>query len=106
MNRRLLPLAGLLAVLVMFAGVVWTASMLMRTEYKEPYGSNSAVVDNTPRVPGLAAEKAAQYASRTMELEQRVRILEQIVTDRGAETASQIEALRKQPRLPVGDQTK
>ena len=44
---------------------------------------------------GLAAEKAAQYASRTMELEQRVRVLEQIVTDRGAETAAQIEALRK-----------
>lgn len=42
----------------------------------------------------LAAEKAAQYASRSMELEQRVRVIEQIVTDRGAETASQIEALR------------
>jgi hypothetical protein len=45
-----------------------------------------------------AAEKAAQYASRSTELEQRVRVLEQIVTDRGIETASQIEALR-QPRL-------
>ena len=45
----------------------------------------------------LAAEKAAQYASRSMELEQRVRVLEQIVTDSGAQTASQIEALRKQP---------
>jgi len=42
-----------------------------------------------------AAEKAAQYASRSSELEQRVRVLEQIVTDRGAETAAQIEALRK-----------
>jgi len=58
MNRRLLPLVGLVAVLVMFAGVVWTASMLMRTEYKEPYGSSSATADNTPRVQGLAAEKA------------------------------------------------
>ena len=46
----------------------------------------------------LAAEKAAQYASRSMELEQRVRVLEQIVTDAGAQTASQIEALR-QPRV-------
>jgi hypothetical protein len=46
---------------------------------------------------GLAAEKAAQYASRSHELEQRVQVLEQIVTDRGVETASQIEALRKQP---------
>ena len=46
----------------------------------------------------LAAEKAAQYASRSSEVEQRVRVLEQIVTDRGIETASQIEALRP-PRL-------
>ena len=46
----------------------------------------------------MTAEKAAQYASRSSELEQRVRVLEQIVTDRGAETAAQIEALRK-PRL-------
>ena len=45
-----------------------------------------------------AAEKAAQYASRSSELEQRVRVLEQIVTDGGAQTAAQIEALR-QPRL-------
>ena len=44
----------------------------------------------------LAAEKAAQYASRSHELEERVRVLEQIVTDRGAQTAAQIEALRDQ----------
>lgn len=44
------------------------------------------------------AEKAAQYASRTAELEQRVRVLEQIVTDGGIQTAAQIEALRE-PRL-------
>jgi len=54
----------------------------------------------------LAAEKAAQYASRSVELEQRVRILEQIVTDSGAQTASQIEALRRQPRIPAGEKTK
>ena len=52
-----------------------------------------------------AAEKAAQYASRSSELEQRVRVLEQIVTDRGAETAQQIEALRSRDRLPVEDKT-
>src|SRR5947208_14139492 len=46
-----------------------------------------------------AAEKAAQYASRSTELEQRVRVLEQIVTDSGAQTASQIEALRERPRV-------
>ncbi|MFL6752880.1 MAG: hypothetical protein ACJ8D5_04170 [Sphingomicrobium sp.] len=42
-----------------------------------------------------AAEKAAQYASRSHELEQRVRVLEQIVTDGGVQTAAQIEALRE-----------
>lgn len=46
----------------------------------------------------LAAEKAAQYATANAELEQRVRVLEQIVTDRGIDTAAQIEALRP-PRL-------
>jgi cob(I)alamin adenosyltransferase len=45
-----------------------------------------------------AAEKAAQYASRSHELEERVRVLEQIVTDSGAQTAAQIEALREAPR--------
>ena len=54
----------------------------------------------------LAAEKAAQYASRSVELEQRVRILEQIVTDSGAQTASQIEALRGQARIPAWEKTK
>ena len=41
----------------------------------------------------LAAEKAAQYAASNAELEQRVRVLEQIVTDGGMQTAAQIEAL-------------
>src|SRR3954471_9965599 len=48
-----------------------------------------------------AAEKAAQYAARSTELEQRVRVLEQIVTDGGAQTAAQIEALREPSRRPV-----
>jgi IS5 family transposase len=40
------------------------------------------------------AEKAAQYATHTSELEARVRVLERIVTDKGYDVASQIEALR------------
>ncbi|MBD2841170.1 hypothetical protein [Erythrobacter rubeus] len=39
-------------------------------------------------------EKAAQYASRVQELEDRVKVLERIVTDRGYDVATQIEALR------------
>ena len=46
-----------------------------------------------------AAEKAAQYAARPNELEERVRVLAQIVTDRGAATAAQLEALRASPPL-------
>lgn len=41
-----------------------------------------------------SAEKAAQYASRVTELEDRVQVLERIVTDRGYDIATQIEALR------------
>jgi butyrate kinase len=40
------------------------------------------------------AEKAAQYAASNTELEQRVRVLERIVTDKGYDVSSQIEALR------------
>ena len=55
---------------------------------------------------GLAAEKAAQYASRTHELEQRLRVIEQIVTDRGLETASQIEALRDRKRIANNEEAR
>ena len=50
-----------------------------------------------------AAEKAAQYAARSTELEERVRVLEQIVTDSGAQTAAQIEALRERDRIEEED---
>lgn len=42
----------------------------------------------------MSAEKAAQYASHNRELEERVRVLERIVTDKGYDVATQIEALR------------
>ena len=40
------------------------------------------------------AEKAAQYASHVERLEQRMRVLERIATDRGADLALEIEDLR------------
>ena len=46
-----------------------------------------------------APEKAAQYAASNAELEARIRVLEQIVTDGGMQTAAQIEALREKPRI-------
>ena len=47
----------------------------------------------------LAAEKSAQYAAHVERIEARLRVVEQIVTDGGAQTAAQIEALRERPRI-------
>ncbi|MGN6357393.1 MAG: hypothetical protein ACTHLU_07935 [Novosphingobium sp.] len=45
------------------------------------------------------AESAAQYASHITQLEERVRVLERIVTDKGYDVATQIEALRDSRRV-------
>ena len=45
------------------------------------------------------AEKAAQYATHIQRLEDRVQVLERIVTDRGYDIATQIEALRDTRRV-------
>ncbi len=42
----------------------------------------------------MTAEKTAQYAAHTERLEQRVRVLERIATDKGSDLSDQIEALR------------
>jgi hypothetical protein len=41
-----------------------------------------------------SVEKAAQYAAHTDRLEQRMRVLERIVTDKGIDVADEIERLR------------
>ena len=46
---------------------------------------------------GQTAEKAAQYAAHTERLEQRVRVVERIVTDKGIVVADEIEQLRDEP---------
>ena len=47
------------------------------------------------------AEKAAQYAAQTERLEQRVRVLERIVTDKGLEVSDEIDRLRDRPAPPA-----
>ena len=47
----------------------------------------------------LTAEKSAQYAAHVERIEARLRVVEQIVTDGGAQTASQIEALRDHKKI-------
>jgi len=51
----------------------------------------------------LAAEKSALYAQQKERVESRLRVLEQIVTDGGVQTAAQIEALRDKERIESGD---
>jgi hypothetical protein len=51
------------------------------------------------------AEKAAQYASHVERIEARLRVLEEIVTDGGVQTAAQIEALREPKRLAGAEAT-
>lgn len=45
----------------------------------------------------ISAEKAAQYAANGEKLEQRVRVLERIITDRGFDVSQQIDDLRDAP---------
>ena len=79
----LVPLAPFLIVV----GIVWVKSQA-RLEEKRI----AATAENS-------AEKAAQYASRIAEMEDRIRVLERIVTDSGYNVASQIEALRDTRRV-------
>lgn len=49
----------------------------------------------------MVAEKAAQYAAQTERLEQRVRVLERIITDRGLALSDEIDGLRVPGETPV-----
>ena len=58
---------------------------------------------NVQTTAQATAEKAAQYASKVQDLEDRGRVLERIVTDRGYDVATQIEALRDQRSVEARD---
>jgi cytochrome d ubiquinol oxidase subunit I len=62
-NRKLLFVVGPVTGLVMFGAVLMVATFLTNREYKEPYRAPVAIVDPTPRVEGLAAERAAADAA-------------------------------------------
>ena len=78
----LIPLAGI----VMGCGIpmvaIWSKQKIKVAEMQV-----SATAQHT-------AERADQYASQVQKLEDRVRVLERIVTDKGYDVATQIEALR------------
>ena len=78
-------LTGLVAVLapfLMVLGIIWIVS---RSKLEKRRLEVTA---------GESAEKAAQYVGQIKDLEDRVQVLERIVTDRGYDVATQIEALR------------
>ena len=85
------------ALLIPIAGIVMGCSIPMvairaKTQLKMAQLQAGATAKET-------AEHAAQYASGVKDLEERVRVLERIVTDRGYDVATQIEALRDQRRV-------
>jgi hypothetical protein len=82
--RFLIPIFGMLIpITAILAGVVnrWI-------KYKE------RALD---QLSADTAERAARYAAQTERLEQRMRVLERIVTDKGIDVADEIERLRDRP---------
>jgi hypothetical protein len=94
----LVRLVAVSAPFLMVVGIVWVKSRA-RLEEKRI----AATAENS-------AEKAAQYASRITEMDDRIRVLERIVTDKGYDVATQIEALRDarqvEGKLDLEDRTK
>jgi hypothetical protein len=81
----IVPILGILCGLVAIIGGVFIKPWLKLKERQLEIQSREA------------AEKAAQYAAHTDRLEQRVRVLERIVTDKGIVVADEIESLRDRP---------
>ncbi|WP_379545843.1 hypothetical protein ACFCW2_09210 [Qipengyuania sp. DSG2-2] len=80
-----------LAPFIMVAFIVWTVSQRKLAEKQ------------IQATAGESAEKAAQYVSHIKDLEDRVQVLERIVTDRGYDVATQIEALRDTRKVEEAD---
>jgi hypothetical protein len=86
----LVPLAPFLLV----GFIVWIRHLQKQADRQQRLAETTAQA---------SAEKAAQYAAHNRELEERVRVLERIVTDRGYDIATQIEALRDTQRVETGE---
>jgi hypothetical protein len=54
--------------------------------------------------PPLESPANDRLIAQVQQLQERIRVLEKIVTDRGAQTAAQIEALRERDRISEEDQ--
>jgi len=70
--------------------ILGTGSTIFRRWLDHKEKMRSALTEQT-------AERAAQYAAKTERLEQRVAVLERILTDRSAYLGEEIERLRDRP---------
>ncbi|MCP9222269.1 hypothetical protein MKP08_05855 [Erythrobacter sp. LQ02-29] len=85
--QQILALMIPLAPFLMVVAIVWMKNQRRLEEKRLDAAANHS------------AEAAARHATQVAELENRVRVLERIVTDKGYDVASQIEALRDQQRV-------
>jgi hypothetical protein len=84
-NPLLIPILGIsCGLLAIFGGVFVRPFMKLKERQLELSAQN-------------VAEKAAQYASKQAVLEERVAVLERIITDQGYSLAKEIEELRSIP---------
>lgn len=88
MNPIVIPILGIACGLV--AIVFGVANDMFKRWLKHKEAMSAVIAAQT-------AEQAAQYAAHVERLEQRVRVLERIITDRGAGVAEEIEKLRDAP---------
>lgn len=85
MSPLLIPILGICCgLLAIFAGAIFRPWLKVKERQMELDAQN-------------IAEKAAQYAADKGRLEERVAVLERIVTDQGYSLAKEIEALRTTP---------
>lgn len=85
MSPILIPILGICCgLLAIFAGAIFRPWLKMKERQMELDAQ-------------MVAEKAAQYAADKGRLEERVAVMERIVTDQGYSLANEIEALRTTP---------
>jgi|GEM_PF-121064 len=98
----LIPLAGI----VMGCGIpmvaIWSKQKIKVAEMQVS-ATAQHTAERAAQYAQHTAERAAQYASQVQKLEDRVRVLERIVTDKGYDVATQIEALRDTRTVEIED---
>jgi hypothetical protein len=87
--RYLIPILGVMIPIIAIGGGILGGIFDRWAKLKEKQ------MELTARA---TAESAAQYAARVATLEERVAVLNRIVTDRNEGLSSQIEALRDTPK--------